>query len=129
MKLIYYKKHVNFGDALNPMVFNRFLPGFFDKNEDSVFIGIGSILHMKFPDASQKIVFSSGFAYYGEMPRIDSSYYFSCVRGPLTCSALKIDKKYSITDGAALLKRFDLPEGKKKTWFFFYASPRKRFKL
>lgn len=27
MKLIYYTKHVNFGDALNPMVFNRFCRG------------------------------------------------------------------------------------------------------
>lgn len=112
MKLTYYTKTPNFGDALNPMIFSKYLPEFFDEDEDEVFIGIGSIIHLK-PNAKSKIVFSSGYA-YGKTPIIDNSYKISCVRGPLTASKLGLDKKFAITDGAALLKTFKFKTEKKK---------------
>lgn len=36
--------------------------------------------------ANKKIIFSSGFA-YGKILKIDASYNFICVRGPLTAQA------------------------------------------
>lgn len=114
MKLTYFTKTPNFGDALNPLLLNRIFPDFFDEDDSQIFLGIGSILHMSFPQAKEKIVFSTGYAYYGDLPVIDNTYHVACVRGPLTANALKLDPKLSITDGAALLKTFDFPETAKK---------------
>ncbi|WP_417886318.1 polysaccharide pyruvyl transferase family protein [Zunongwangia sp.] len=109
MKLIYYQENKNFGDALNPYIFNRLLPNFFDEEPSSIFLGIGSILQFRFPEAKKKIVFSTGYA-YGKPPILDSSYDIQCVRGPLTAKKLKMDTKLAITDGAALLKTFSFPK-------------------
>ncbi|PKD19669.1 hypothetical protein APR41_15760 [Salegentibacter salinarum] len=109
MKLIYFQKVPNFGDALNPLILNRFFPGFFDANKDEIFLGIGSILHLEFPPETRKIVFSTGYAYYGDLPKIDKSYEISCVRGPLTAKVLGLDSKLGITDGAALLREMYFP--------------------
>ncbi|UAB84437.1 polysaccharide pyruvyl transferase family protein [Zunongwangia sp. SCSIO 43204] len=113
MKLIYYQKNKNFGDALNPFIFKKLIPNFFDDDPSSIFLGIGSILQFHFPEAHKKVVFSTGFA-YGKLPEIDSSYDVICVRGPLTAKRIGIDPKLGITDGAALLKTFDFGEKEKK---------------
>lgn len=118
MKLIYYQRNSNFGDALNPMIFNKFFEGFFDQDESSVFLGIGSIIQFQFPHAKQKIVFSTGYS-YGRVPVIDASYDIACLRGPLTAEKLGLDKKLGITDGAALLKTFRFPDEEKKYSFSF----------
>lgn len=114
MKLTYFTKTPNFGDALNPLLLNSIFPDFFDEDDSHIFLGIGSILHMSFPQAKEKIVFSTGYAYYGDLPIIDSTYDIACVRGPLTAKVLNLDPKLSITDGAALLKTFNYPETAKK---------------
>ena len=107
MKLCYYSEKQNLGDAINPLIFNKFLPDFFDNNEEEKFLGIGSIIGFpEFHKAEKKIVFSSGFA-YGELPKIDDSYDFICVRGPLTAKKLGLDIKTAITDGAILINTFD----------------------
>lgn len=109
MKLTYHEAP-NFGDALNPYIFNYFLPDFFDSNSDELFLGIGSILGLLKPKKNQRmIVFSSGYAAgapdtYGEKPNIGSNYEVLCVRGPLTAKLLDIDPKKAIADGAILLK-------------------------
>lgn len=113
MKLIYYQRNNNFGDALNPMIFQKLLPGFFDDDETTAFLGIGSIIHFKAPQAKHTVVFSSGYA-YGKIPEIDESYNVICVRGPLTADKLGLDKRLAVTDGAALLKTFDWKVKKKK---------------
>ena len=119
MKLTYFQKVHNFGDALNPFILDKFFPGFFNSNEEEIFLGIGSILHMKFPLETRKIVFSTGYAYYGEMPRIADNYDIFCVRGPLTAKVLGLDSKSGITDGAALLRKMDLPNVDKKFDYSF----------
>lgn len=119
MKLIYFQKVPNFGDALNPLILDRFFPGFFDDKEDEVFLGIGSILHLKFPSETRKIVFSTGYAYYGDLPKIDKNYDIWCVRGPLTAKALGLDSKLGITDGAALLRKMYFPNGIKNYDYSF----------
>ena len=116
MILSYYKEP-NFGDAVNPMIFNHLLPGFFDKDESSLFLGIGSILgFIKGNEKTRRlIVFTSGHA-YGKVPQIDKRYDIRCVRGPLTAKALNISPALAITDGAVLLNllpEFQKPQEKK----------------
>lgn len=108
MKLRYHLSK-NFGDALNPLIFNHFLPDFFNDNNEIEFIGIGSILGFKsVQNAKKKVVFSSGFA-YGSKPILNTSYDIKCVRGPLTANVLNIDSKYGVADGAILLQHMPLP--------------------
>ena len=118
MRLQYYKKP-NFGDALNPMVFNKMLPNFFDDDPEHDFFGIGSIIGLPIVRrANKKIIFSSGFA-YGKLPQLDSSYDIICVRGPLSAKALKIDEKLGIADGALLLREFNYESVEKEYDFSF----------
>jgi succinoglycan biosynthesis protein ExoV len=118
MRLKYYKKP-NFGDALNPMIFNKLLPHFFDEDPEYDFFGIGSIIGLPMvKKATNKIIFSSGFA-YGELPQLDSSYDIICVRGPLSAKALKIDKDLGIADGALLLREFKYKKVEKQYNFTF----------
>jgi len=110
MVLKYYEG-ANFGDAINPLIFNSLLPGFFNGDEKIWFLGIGSTLgFIKGDEKTERIiVFSTGFA-YDTVPVPDNKYDIRCVRGPLTAKALKLDRKSFITDGAVLLR--SLPEFK-----------------
>ena len=118
MRLQYYKKP-NFGDALNPIVFNKMLPNFFNDDPEYDFFGIGSIIGLPIVRrANKKIIFSSGFA-YGELPKLDDSYDIICVRGPLSAKALNIDKKLAIADGALLLREFQYEKVEKEYDFSF----------
>lgn len=120
MKLIYHKGE-NFGDALNPIIFNNLLPNYFDGKEDTYFLGIGSILGLFKSTPIQKkiIVFSSGYAAgdkstYGEKPNIDSKFEIICVRGPLTAKELGLPIEIAVSDGALLLPfAIDIPKQEK----------------
>ena len=104
---------------MNPMIFNKFLPNFFDEDPEHDFFGIGSILGLSMvKKARRKIILSSGFA-YGSIPEIDASYDIICVRGPLTAKALNINKKLGIADGALLLKEFGFAQVDKEYDFSF----------
>jgi succinoglycan biosynthesis protein ExoV len=92
----------NFGDALNPWLWSRLLPGYFDGDERSLFVGIGTILDDRVPASPRKLVFSSGTG-YGTPPVIDDRWRFACVRGPLTAERLGLPADRAVTDGAALL--------------------------
>ncbi|MDQ2658410.1 MAG: polysaccharide pyruvyl transferase family protein [Bacteroidota bacterium] len=117
--LLRYYREPNFGDALNPLIFEHFLPHFFDDDPSIEFCGIGSIIGLEInPRANKKVIFSSGFA-YGTLPTIDDSFDFVCVRGPLTAELLKLPPGKAITDGAALLRRMDFGAHPKKYKFSF----------
>lgn len=125
MKLTYHTGN-NFGDALNPYIFNHFFSNFFDDNDEVLFLGIGSILGLKRGNESTrlKIVFSSGFAdgmsdTYGTLPELDNSYDVFCVRGPLTAQKWNLDKSKAIADGAILLSEMGLPKKEKKYKYSF----------
>ena len=119
MYLNYFRTNSNFGDALNPLIFNKLLPGFFDEDHTIEFSGIGSIIGLDMhPDAKTRIIFSSGFA-YGKLPENNTAFDIICVRGPLTAEAWKIDKKLAILDGAALLREFNFERPAKKFKFSF----------
>lgn len=123
--VLYYYKGNNFGDSLNPFIFQRLLSSFFDQNEDELFVGIGTLLG--FPGilkAGRKIIFSTGFARgrtseYGSKPKIDRSFDIRCVRGPLTARELGLDQKLAVTDGAALIRSLGLPQPEKSDRLLF----------
>ncbi|MDJ0973539.1 MAG: polysaccharide pyruvyl transferase family protein [Planctomycetota bacterium] len=115
MRLCYWDDQPNFGDALNPWLFPRLLPGRFDKESDTRFLGIGTILGHCYPAASRKVVFSSGYVVdehdsYGPRPTLDETWDVVCVRGPLTAEALGLSADAAVTDGATLLRFVELPE-------------------
>jgi succinoglycan biosynthesis protein ExoV len=106
MKLVYARiKNGNFGDDLNPWLWQRALPGYLNADPGSYFFGIGTILREKYvreiPAAARKVVFGSG-AGYGAAPKVDRSWTIYCVRGPLTARVLGIDASLAITDPAIL---------------------------
>ena len=108
MRLYYYKSKSgikNFGDDLNPWLFDRLLPNLFSSSveDEDILVGFGTILNDQVPKAGKKIVFSSGVGYGKSLPVIDDSWHFLCVRGPLSARALKIDPNKAIVDGAMLV--------------------------
>ncbi|WP_299106670.1 polysaccharide pyruvyl transferase family protein [uncultured Winogradskyella sp.] len=109
VELVYHKGQ-NFGDALNPFIFENYLGDNFSETGDVKLIGIGTILGLKKIEAL-KIVFSSGATKgndgtYGKAPLIDESYDVFCVRGPKTAELLGINNSYAVCDGAYLLNDF-----------------------
>ena len=130
MKLYYYKDAIgNFGDDLNPIIFNRYFPDLIDgtafhgegiKNygdSDDLLVGIGTLLNHWIPDKNRKLIFSTG-AGYGISKVLENSEVF-CVRGPLTAKKLNLDPSKAITDGAALLSRMGYPTVPKRFKYSF----------
>jgi len=121
MKLLYHKGE-NFGDAINPMIFNRLFGALMEQNDGIEILGIGSILgHARPSQGCEKfIVFSSGFAggdssTYGNVPELNDKFEIVCVRGKKTAKALGIEETYAIADGALLVSRLlDIPAQEKK---------------
>lgn len=103
MKLYYFKDPcLNFGDDLNPWIWERLLPGFFDDDPETLFIGIGTLLNHRIPNASKRVVFGSGVG-YGKRPQIDSSWDMVCVRGPRSAAALGLNQDKAVIDPAVLI--------------------------
>lgn len=113
MKLLYHTGK-NFGDALNPLIFNYYLGSVLNNDDSECILGIGSILGLKKPNSNQIFhVISSGFAdgmesTYGKTPVLDEKYNIIAVRGPLTAHRLGLDKSMAVVDGASLLFDMDL---------------------
>ena len=105
MKLYHYTLATNFGDELNPWLWSRLLPEVFNDDASSVFVGIGTLLNDRIPAAGKTAVFGSGVG-YGELPCVDDSWKFYCVRGPLTADRLGISHDYVVTDPGILVSRF-----------------------
>jgi len=115
MILSYYVDELNFGDALNDLIFRFYIPELLDDNSNDELLGIGSLLGIKKPGVNTKkiYVFSSGLG-YGDIPQIDSRYEFICVRGPLTADLLNLPAATAISDGALLLRGMEFGELKKE---------------
>lgn len=110
MKLFYYQDKIgNFGDDLNPWLWDRLLPGIFDDDPSELFVGIGTLLNQKLPAGPRKHIFGSGFG-YGSPPIIDDTFVFHAVRGPHTAKILNIDTKFVLTDPAILIRTIDVPK-------------------
>lgn len=101
MKLYYYPGN-NFGDKLNPMIWNALLPDVLDGDDSTLFVGIGTLINSTVPTQPRKVVFGSGVG-YNTAAVVDDKWQFYCVRGPLSAQALGLDKSMGITDPALLL--------------------------
>src|ERR1700730_15098645 len=103
---LYWSTLHNFGDSLNPWLWDRLLPGAFDEDLSEILVGIGTILNHKIPVVGHKHVFGSGYG-YGWIPNVHGSdYTIYCVRGPRTASRLNLPPRLAITDPAVLVRRF-----------------------
>jgi len=104
MQLFYYADpRGNFGDDLNPRIWNHYVPELLDDDPDSLFIGIGTLLNREIPQAPRKTVFGAGHG-YGRAPVLGDKWDIHCVRGPLTARALGLAPSLAITDPALLLR-------------------------
>lgn len=103
MKLFYYKHPTgNFGDDLNPWIWNILAPELFDEDDSRLLVGIGTLINDKVPALPMKFVFGSGVGYNGS-PVIDERWHFYCVRGPRSAQFLKLAPSLAISDPAVLL--------------------------
>jgi succinoglycan biosynthesis protein ExoV len=113
MKLIHAQlRRPNFGDDLNLWLWPRLLPGVFDADDSTLFLGIGSILNHRFDGPTRKLVMGAAFvADYGRAPDLNGGdYRIYFVRGPRTAAALGLDPALAIGDPAVLVGTL-LPRG------------------
>ncbi|HJV76312.1 MAG TPA: polysaccharide pyruvyl transferase family protein [Noviherbaspirillum sp.] len=105
MKLFYYKNPIgNFGDDLNPWIWDALAPEIFDQDDSTVLVGIGTLINTRAPEKPVKIVFGSGVGYHG-FPAMDEKWKFYCVRGPLSAERVGIERSFAISDPAVLLTK------------------------
>lgn len=105
MDLYFYRGiKPNFGDELNTWMWPKLIDDVWDKEDNSIFLGVGSIIYNSFPPEKKKIVFGAGYGGYTSLPVIDKNWKFYFVRGKLTARALGIDEKLGIGDAAILLR-------------------------
>ena len=105
MKLFFYQcLKPNFGDVLNTWMWPKLLEDVWDEEDNSIFVGIGSIINDKFPKDKLKIVFGAGYGGYTALPVIDKTWKFYFVRGKLTAKAVGINEKLGVGDSAILLR-------------------------
>jgi succinoglycan biosynthesis protein ExoV len=114
---LYHCPIPNFGDALNTWLWPQVLPGIFDEDESTRFVGIGTLLNVgDLPSAPYKVVFGSGAGYGKRASILDRKWRLYCVRGPLTAQALGVAPELAITDAAVLMRLVDLPPAPAKTY-------------
>ena len=92
----------NFGDELNMLLWPALLPGFFDENPATRFLGIGSVLDRRHDGPGLKIVAGAGYGGYEAKPRLDASWVIHWVRGPRTARILGLDPRLGLGDPAVL---------------------------
>lgn len=120
MKLYCYRGAApNFGDDLNNVLMPIVFPDFFDDDGRALFLGIGSVLFDHHPQDALKVVFGSGYGQYTAAPRLDESWKIYCVRGPLTASALGLDKRSVAADTAVLVNRYLMKPTSKRYRFSY----------
>lgn len=124
MKLCYYKLPngaKNFGDDLNPWLWERLLPGVIDADERTAFVGIGTLINEVLPYrtrmATKRVIFGTGVGYINGSFALDESYTIYCLRGPLSAQALGVSSHLAVTDGAMLVRRFVEPSSRKQYQF------------
>ncbi len=113
MKLFYFirgDKVENFGDSLNPWLWQKFIASELDDDQRTAFVGIGTILNdlllERVPNAHNLVIFSSGVGYgSGIITNIDHPWTIYCVRGPLSAQKMGLPENVAVADGALLLQR------------------------
>jgi succinoglycan biosynthesis protein ExoV len=93
----------NFGDELNTILWPALLPGFFDDDPSTRFLGIGSILDRRHPPGTRKLVAGAAYGGYEGKPVLDKTWTVHWVRGPRTAAALGLPNSLGLGDPALLL--------------------------
>ena len=93
----------NFGDELNTVLWPTLLPGFFDDDPTTRFLGIGSVLDRRHAGAGRKLVAGSGYGGYEAPPNLDGLWDIHWVRGPRTARLLGLPAELGLGDPATLL--------------------------
>lgn len=109
MKLFYFKSNIgNFGDDLNPWLWNKIFGDLESYQANIEFIGVGSILDNRIKSSPNNVVFGSGVRSFNPLTNLKESE-FIFVRGPISSKVL--GGVPFITDSAYCLGL--LPEYKK----------------
>jgi len=109
MKLFYYKDEVgNFGDDLNPWLWDQIASDIIDEDESELFVGIGTLLNHRLPAEPIKHIFGSGLG-YGRNPIVDAKWKIHALRGPYTAKELGVSQDLVITDSALLIRQVEEP--------------------
>jgi succinoglycan biosynthesis protein ExoV len=112
MQFIYYKdRHGNFGDDLNAWIWPKIFCFDRQRNVNSLFYGIGTILSKdtKLVDLNpkvSKIVFGTGVRPSTDPIKLDKSWKIKFVRGPLSAMTFGDNIEY-ITDAAYAIRQLD----------------------
>ncbi|HEU4800870.1 MAG TPA: hypothetical protein VFS94_09565 [Gemmatimonadales bacterium] len=107
MRVYYYQdSYGNFGDELNQWLWPRVLPRGFDRSDNALLLGIGTLIRQEVPETAIKVVMGAG-AGYGELPQLDERWRFYAVRGPRTAAALGLPAELAMTDTAALVNALE----------------------
>jgi succinoglycan biosynthesis protein ExoV len=105
MKLSYWRGEIpNFGDELNPWLWERLLPGVLDDDGSELFLAIGSILWDDLPRGVTKVIFGSGYAGYTRRPQIDDSWSIYFLRGARSADMIGADRSLALGDPATLVR-------------------------
>lgn len=124
MKLVYFDQTRNFGDVLNKHLFPTLFPELpWDVEDNTHFIGVGSILDRRLNFDGVNVVFGSGIRSNDSLPDITKGRWdFRFVRGPVSARALNAPY---ITDAAyayALLHPAPTQLGKDVAFVPHYAT-------
>lgn len=126
MKLFYYQRRdrmPNFGDALNTWLWPKLMPGSFDDDDSTLFIGTGTLLNSLLAErtkaAQRLIIFSTGAGYEQPIQQIPQHWQIACVRGPLSAAVLALPEKTAIADGGILVNRCFTTPGDKTSDYGF----------
>lgn len=93
----------NFGDELNSLLWPGLLPGFFDQDPRTRFLGIGSILDGRHDPGMLKLVAGSGYGGYEAPITLDATWRVHWVRGQRTARLLSLPPALGLGDPASLL--------------------------
>ena len=112
MKIYYYQRRdriANFGDELNTWLWQKLLPEVLETADDTVLVGLGTLLNHRLPKRLGKtgpvFIFSTGAGYEKPLASLPDHWQLYCVRGPLTAQHLNLATDLAITDGGILLRR------------------------
>ncbi|MGD1849683.1 MAG: polysaccharide pyruvyl transferase family protein [Cyanophyceae cyanobacterium] len=107
MRLCYFERDPNFGDALNPWLWKKLLPDLINNDDRLAFVGIGTLINNWLPKrtsyAKKRVIFGTGAGY--NQPYVpDDSFRVYCLRGPLSAQALNLPESLGITDAGVLFR-------------------------